>query len=81
MATDSSNGGDESSTGGTDIRIAESVYRLVPPDDAPRGAGELHTEMGGPQVAGSFPLIEHPPPYYTGPRLMWDQNLPVRSAT
>lgn len=73
MATDGRDGGDGSSSGGTGVRVADDVYRLVPPDDAPGGAGKRHEQIGGLQEDGSY-LLYHPcAPYYTGPRPMRDE--------
>lgn len=74
MVTDDCDDGDGSSTGGTGVRVADGVYRLVPPDDAPGGAGKRHEYSGGLQEDGSFLLIDRPAPYYTGPRPMRDQS-------
>lgn len=73
MAANGSDGGG-SSTGGTGVRVRDGVYRLVPPDDAPGGAGELHVQLGGPLKDGSFLLIDPPAPYYTGPRPVRDES-------
>lgn len=69
MAANGSDGGG-SSTGGTGVRVGDGVYRLVPPDDAPGGAGKHHAQVGGKQEDGSWLLIDHSAPYYTGPRLL-----------
>lgn len=74
MAEDGSDGGDGSSSSGTGVRVGDGIYRLVPPEDAPGGAGDLYTRIGGPQEDGSFLMIDRPPPYYTGPRLMRDES-------
>lgn len=76
MAVDGSDGGDGSPTGGTGVRVADGIYRLVPPDDAPGGAGKRREQIGGLQEDGSFLLIDRPAPYYTGPRPMRNEMHP-----